>query len=374
MNKNISFKMWGERGLVGTFFADIYQLSDLRAVNNILQTAQFPEAQMKNNQPPEEFHAIIEPDFSEFGRPDAILNVKYEDQRAVIIVEAKRTDFKSSCNKRRGDDGYNSTMKGQLELDYRLAMALSKFRKGDSELAEPEWVLATDYKGNLKGKPRRLQKSNVLRDVASLFSGEEFGHYYYLVITTDEANPLDKPGETFLPELFKPESSGITLTFSNCWREFRKQFGWLNYKTMKEFIDGVQDRLPLDSLFLTTYDLNKGNLNVPDGPDGPPEGVNYYKEFIPLWEDGYDFTIVPGSKGYSAKHKGSPRLWIFEDQLEIAPSHKNPLKDELCKILSRHFPGVRSRSSLKFNLLELCLEKFTAFVADVKAICNQENC
>jgi hypothetical protein len=164
--------MWGERGLIGTFFADLYQLSDLGAINDFLRLAQFGEGAAKNNQPPEQFNSIIEPDFSEFGHPDAILDVKYKDHRAVIIVEAKRTDFKSACKKGRSDEGYNSTMKGQLELDYRLAMALSKFKKGDSELTEPEWVLATDYKGNLKGRPRSLQKSNVLKDVASLFSGE----------------------------------------------------------------------------------------------------------------------------------------------------------------------------------------------------------
>jgi len=146
-------------------------------------------------------------------------------------------------------------------------MALSKFKKGDSDLTEPEWVLATDYKATLKAGPRSLRKSNVLKDVVLSFSGEEFDHYYYLIITTDEANPLDTVDKTFLPQLFKPHLAGNNLTFPNCWMEFRKQFGWLNYDKMKQFIHRIQDHLPADSLFLPTYEINEGGFGVPPDAD-----------------------------------------------------------------------------------------------------------
>jgi hypothetical protein len=189
---------------------------------------------------------------------------------------------------------------------------------------------------------------------------------------------LDKAGERFLPELFKPELSKMTLTFSNSWPELRKQFGWLNYKKMKELIEKVQEQLPLDSLFLPTYELNKRNFNVvellPEQPEPESvEGVDYYKEFVHLWEDSYDFTIVPGSKGYSAKYKDSPRLWIFKDCLRIAPGHINPLNDALCQILSMQFSGVTGRAKLKFNSPELSLDKFKALVMEIKTICKQRD-
>jgi len=267
MNENVTFRMWGERGLIATFFADLHQITqipDMEKINDFLKTVQFPDPPTKTGEPPQELHSIIEPDFANtgFGHPDAILGVKYTEHRVVIILEAKRTDFKSACNKTRGEKYYNSTLKGQLELDYCLAMALSEFKAGDSKLEEPKWVLSTRYDSDRQGKLRCLRNPNVLKDVVSMFSGEDLDldDYYYLVITTDEKNPLDVDDTSLLPELFKPELSGITMTFSDCWTEYRKRFGWLNYEKMKDFIEKIQDHLPLGSFFLPTYELNRGNM------------------------------------------------------------------------------------------------------------------
>jgi hypothetical protein len=275
--------MWGERGLIATFFADLHQLDDMAEVQSFLKMAGLFQEQAESHGTPEKIYSIIEPDFGNkgFGHPDAILGIKYSDRYIVVIVEAKRVNFEKACwtSSRRGEDKFNSKLNGQLELDYRLAMAFSKFKKGDSDLTEPEWVLATDYKDNLKGRPRSLQKPNVLKDVVSLFSGEEFDQYYYLVITTDEANPLDTVDKTFLPQLFNPHLAGNNLTFPNCWMEFRKQFGWLNYDKMKQFIHRIKDRLPIESLFLPTYEMNMGSFgdlsdedenNGDDGEGGKP--------------------------------------------------------------------------------------------------------
>lgn len=145
MAGNSTFRMWGERGLIATFFADLYQKTKtghMEIINDFLKLAQFWDSPVKNTEAPEKIHFIIEPDFSEFGHPDAIFAIKYPERRVVIIVEAKRTDFQSACwpSSRRGQDGFNSKLNGQLELDYRLAIALSEFRTSDSELAEPNAV------------------------------------------------------------------------------------------------------------------------------------------------------------------------------------------------------------------------------------------
>jgi len=102
MNKDISFGMWGERGLVATFFADLYQkakIGHMEIINDFLNTAEFPDLPAKSTEPPDEVHFIIEPDFANtgFGHPDAIFSVVYASNRIVVIVEAKRVNFEKAC-------------------------------------------------------------------------------------------------------------------------------------------------------------------------------------------------------------------------------------------------------------------------------------
>jgi hypothetical protein len=84
------FFMWGERGLVATFFADLHLWDDAEAFDAFLAIVQidsplFPRRASKMT-------CIIEPDFGNagFGHPDAVLRVETEDNSSVIIIEAKR--------------------------------------------------------------------------------------------------------------------------------------------------------------------------------------------------------------------------------------------------------------------------------------------
>jgi hypothetical protein len=212
---------------------------------------------------PVAIHYIIEPDFANtgFGSPDAVIALEYLDSRAGIIVEAKRTELVSACAPRsqRGQKGFNSTLNGQLELDYCLAMALSEYHEGDTELVEPEWVLSSPYKNERKGELRRLKNPAVLKDVVSLIGGLPLDCYYFLVITNDEQNPFLRVSgdDDYLPELFRPDLSGHT--FTDFWSEYRRRFGWLNYAKMQEFIN-VQNRLTMGSLFLQSLSINQGNM------------------------------------------------------------------------------------------------------------------
>jgi len=282
MSKNISFGMWGERGLVATFFMDLCQLSDLAAVKDFLEMAQYSESPAKNAGVPEQFTCIIEPDFGNkgFGHPDAILGINHSDRHIVIILEAKRTVYEKACRpvSCRGQKGFNSTLNGQLELDFCLAMALSQYKDGSTKLIEPGWVLNTPYNEDRKGNLRYVKNPNVLRQLAAPLSGKDLSQYYYLIITTDMENPLTTASENLLPQVFTPELSGISMSFRNVWAEYRKQFGWLNYDKVKQFIHRIQDRLPLESLFLPTYKMNEGSFgelpegdgNNDDGGNGPP--------------------------------------------------------------------------------------------------------
>jgi len=93
------FSMWGERGLIATFFADLNQLAEPETTPNFLQNVDFPERSVISSLSPVAIHYIIEPDFANtgFGSPDAVIALEYLDSRAGIIVEAKRTELVSKC-------------------------------------------------------------------------------------------------------------------------------------------------------------------------------------------------------------------------------------------------------------------------------------
>jgi len=136
-------------------------------------------------------------------------------------------------------------------------MALSEYHEGATELVEPEWVLSSPYKNERNGTLRRLKNRAVLKDVVSWIGGIPLDQYYFLVITNDEQNPIPHVSDDYLPELFKPDLSG--LSFTNGWSEYRRRFGWLNYTKMQKFIN-VQNRLTMGSLFLQSLNINQRNM------------------------------------------------------------------------------------------------------------------
>ncbi|HUU16345.1 MAG TPA: hypothetical protein VMW72_04280 [Sedimentisphaerales bacterium] len=293
MCKTIDFKMWGERGLVATFFMDVCQLTDLRVIADFLGVAANWEFPVNNSNIPEKFTCVIEPNFGNkgFGQPDAILRFDYSARRFVVIVEAKLTGFEEACwqPSRRGEKGFNSKLNGQLELDYRLAMALADFKEGMCVLEESNWVLQSPY-----CDARILRKDNVLNTVVSKFISEDLRleDYYYLVITTDDQNPFDGTNEQYLPQLFKVEIEGNKLVFPNRWQELNSRFGWTNYREMVRLIKKIEKQLPTGSMFLPTYEMNKGGFG-----EGPEDDDNGDGPRLPELRDKEKVILEPPLRG-----------------------------------------------------------------------------
>lgn len=259
--------MWGERGLIATFFADLCQIDSEDVFNEFLSIVDFPKPIEAQAATPKSADYIIEPGFGNrgFGHPDAVLAAEYETAaRAVFIVEAKRVAYAKACRPKtkRATRGFNSTLNGQLELDYCLALALSGFKDGDRQLIEPEWIPSSPYERGRKGTRRSLKNRAVLEAVVSKLYGPPLERYYYIVITNEEENPLDKVDEMYLPELYKPEGSGIDLPYKNCWPEMRAQYGWLNYEKMHEFIKSNEPHMAVASFFLQSFQINRDNMRV----------------------------------------------------------------------------------------------------------------
>ena len=152
MSEGSDFFMWDERGLIASFFADLHQmqLQSPSSFSEFISVVELPGEIEALQHDVKKVDFIIEPDFANtgFGHPDAVISVEFTSEpRVVFIVEAKRGAYTKACSPKanRGTSGYNSSLNGQLELNYCLTLALSQFGSDDNELIEPEWILSSPY-------------------------------------------------------------------------------------------------------------------------------------------------------------------------------------------------------------------------------------
>jgi hypothetical protein len=258
-----SYYMWGERGLVATFFADLHLSGSPYAFKAFLDGIQIPSPHFPRTAT--RIVSFIEPDFANtgFGHPDAVLRVETNEDEFVFILEAKRGYYLSACKpiSSRGipRSGYNSSLNGQLELDFALALALEAFHETDSELVEPEWIIDTPYSLERKEIGRRkLKNQNVLGNIVKEICGLPLENYYFVSLTNDRTNPyLDENNSQFFPELFH-----ATHGRDNCWQKMKHQFGWVNYSTLEAVIQRLkaENIVAGESLFLKSMELNRKNM------------------------------------------------------------------------------------------------------------------
>ena len=142
-----------------------------------------------------------------FGKPDGALFFRSGDRRVFVFIEVKlNQSYERSCN---AGGGYNSSIKGQLELKWRARIAdeidVQPPGFGGRYIVENEPVInfyqANDpiYAGVLDIAHVGLDARRRLRLVEGV--GAVFDNYirpcgtenvYYLAVTHDNANPLDR--------------------------------------------------------------------------------------------------------------------------------------------------------------------------------------
>jgi hypothetical protein len=251
----------GERGIIATFFADMHMwasnddwLSLLGSV--VVRDPKFPRSL-------DSISVIVEPNFGPkgFGQPDAVLMLETNNERFVIITEAKRVQFERCRTKDRGEEHYNSTLKGQLELNYILSVALSVYQCDDcgGVLTEPTWITRTPYMlGRKQPGPKILKNQVLLRSVVSKLSYLPIDNYYHLVITTDAENPFDNPRcSAKFPEIYQ-----AAVPDQNLWNTAQSKFAWLNYERLLAVAKNLDRfRAPMHAgLFEESYSLNLANM------------------------------------------------------------------------------------------------------------------
>jgi len=269
-----NFLMWGERGLVATLLLDLVELCDEESLKDFIN-----QIELANQRPidffPKSIECIVEPDFGNkaFGHPDGIIILKDEQKcKLVFLLEAKRTSYEkaSKDSVSREKKGYNSSINGQLELNYRLTTALATFNKQSICLEEPDWILNTPYeqgKSETKRKKRRLQNENVLNNVVLKIGGLDIKSYYHLVITNEKDNP-------FMRNVNLPEIYSSTNHSRNIWEEHKSNFGWINYDKINAFMENFKQ-----SRYLESFNFNKDNLQ---NSDNLSKDVSYGKNACKL--------------------------------------------------------------------------------------------
>ena len=180
--------LWGERGLVASFFLDLSATPSFERWEAFLRLIEFPAPGRLT-----EAWAVVEPDFGNkgFGHPDCVARLGFEGGAvAVLLLEAKLTTYRKASwpASKRLRPQFNSKLNGQIELNHRLALALEGYVSGHDELREPGWIVGTDYI-TPNDRPRVLKDESVRRLVAARFAGRAAEEYHHVTITTDANAP-----------------------------------------------------------------------------------------------------------------------------------------------------------------------------------------
>jgi hypothetical protein len=242
--------MWGERGLVSSFLLDLRD-NPARWESFLRRTSL---SQMRDWSRLSNVWCVVEPNFGNraFGSPDAVVRVRNGAEDLVILVEAKLgTCYEESLNRsKRGRTQFNSSLNGQIELNHRLAIALSKFRN-NNRLEEPGWLAAKYGEANC---PRFLLKPEVLRRLCEPLSGLSTDQYLHLALTSDRSNPyLDSALEALWPEIYDDESlSGL------------HRVGWIGWEMLRELAASWDGRTNPSNVFLSCLSLNEDYLRLRD--------------------------------------------------------------------------------------------------------------
>lgn len=214
---------WGERGLVASLVHDVATCDDMRGWESLLDVILFP----RNGRRVHDVWALVEPDFGNrgFGHPDLVIKISFVNETLplVLFVEAKMSSFLRSTENVRSVKGFNSSINGQLELNHRLAIALSECRGIETPLTEPRWVGLLP----LYHPVRYLKHTMVLEQVVSSLRGFPLSCYYHAVVTSDSANPIASIAKNRLPVILNAEGR-------DCSNEFTSGLFWTNWRSLYE--------------------------------------------------------------------------------------------------------------------------------------------
>jgi hypothetical protein len=331
--------MWGERGLVATFFLDLS--------TEVARWNRFLDKVLRLPGEVETAWAVVEPDFGKhFGKPDAAAHLKLSGsttKEAVVLLEAKRGTYERSSwpHDRRHELGFNSTINGQVELNYRLALGLSAFMpEVHTRLIEPSWVTEiAAYAQTYPGGRRSLKKAAVLKQVVARLANQPATQYFHVVVTSDDTCPFARNSLRNRWPLIR----GVRgVDEVDEWDGFQKnQLRWVKWDCMNELAKTWESG---EGQFLRSYELNQPNLGVtptrrPDGGGVTSDGV----EMVQLKVENYP---LPQRTVLHFSWKGERcALRNYADSPDELPVPDRRFTTSMVEgwIIARHPQGVRRR-------------------------------
>jgi len=197
----------GERGIVNGLAIDIARRKP-DSLRSFLRLVEWVGGQVLTwINDVEDARFLIEPSFGSvgFGIPDLIMICRLNDgSRRYVFLEAKIVPYQFSArpnSQGMRDRGYNSSINGQLSLDFRFALAVQDFG-GGPRLTEKEEVFRF-YAESLHENsrlPRRLHKTQTIREmVVPLLQGLRMREAYFVAMTADDASPFTTVQQDFMP-------------------------------------------------------------------------------------------------------------------------------------------------------------------------------
>ncbi|MBW1769337.1 MAG: hypothetical protein JRJ65_20115, partial [Deltaproteobacteria bacterium] len=222
---------YGERGIVNGLVLDIWKDLDLiRVVLRSIDWCKPSKHGWIDNLTRVTF--LVEPGFGKFGQPDLLMICDIEDgSKRWLFIEAKSTPYHaSSMSNQKGMTvkGYNSSINGQLSLDYRLALALERYEIGP--ILEESRTVFEQYNERLldyNNGPRKAAKPELLEGIVNPYLQDlQLEKTFFVAMTRDEGfNPIKNAAEDELPLVIDGKGN-------NRWHELGTHFGFLSLKEL----------------------------------------------------------------------------------------------------------------------------------------------
>jgi hypothetical protein len=175
-----------EDSMTNLFFSEVHRHERLEKFLALIEWRNSPV--MPFDVAEAELHQQV--NFSEFGRPDAIILVTDgRGRKHVVIVEVKLGTYLDSCELSRTgkfDNRFNSRLNNQLALKYRAMVSLPSILEW-GYITESEHAADSPYFADQVRRCKKASTIALFRDIA------EGGAKWYLVtLTSDAASPTSE--------------------------------------------------------------------------------------------------------------------------------------------------------------------------------------
>jgi hypothetical protein len=259
---------YGERGIINAVVSHVNTSGDfVGSIRNLLKATCWGTG----NGPSwiegiSDAHLIVEVGLADFGDPDLLIICRTGSEKTYLVfLEAKAQSYTDSMQEtsvlRAGkwgmeQEGFNSSINGQLTLKYRFANALSLWDGRAAAISESH-LLFEAYKVRLNDSPKKspgrsLAKPSILAGIFGRLglAGLPEANCHYIALTWDcESkaffNSPDVPFD-YLPVFLGEDGEGRFSTMLD-------RVGWIGYKQLEEAI-GLSNATEYKAAFATMLD------------------------------------------------------------------------------------------------------------------------